>query len=155
MNLNHLKTAPKLSLRTNLILIFCFSLITFAANAQSSNKSENANEDLKLMTIRPQVELNAVIDDQISAVDLSMSSPTVPEYDRALFAVYGLLLKEVKNLAPTEGLNVIATVFEKTVNEQLINPKYKTVNPEDLKHLSQYLVELLQVVPQVINTTIE
>ena len=136
--------------KSNKVLaLFLFVCLSMTISAQTSDLSKNDFPELKLSSIRPSDQLDVVMDEVILANELVYNSTDTHPYDKVLFELYGVLLRDIKGRIANTGYDVIIVSYKKVVSEDILKPAFKTVNSDDLLHLAIGLVELLQDTPQI------
>jgi hypothetical protein len=153
--MNHmiLKFLNELTFKIIWLSIFMSAGSLFAQTTET--KLSNAYQDLILSTIRPEAEINLAIENHLIEINEIINSTNTPGYDKGLYKAYSLLVKEIRDLATSEGLNVINASLDKVVNQISTNSEYKEVKIDDLRTLSFGLIEILQVLPQATFPTID
>mgnify|MGYP003478045719 CR=1 FL=1 len=153
MNRMNLKFFKGLSNTIIWVIFICTTSSLYSQTAGS--KATDAYQDLMLNSIRPEAEISSAIENHLVEINQVINNTNTPNYDKSLFKVYALMVKEIKDSAPSQGLSVIGASFNKILNQISTNSEYKEVKMEDLRTLSYGLLEILQILPQVSNPTID
>jgi hypothetical protein len=153
MNRMNLKFFKGLSKPIIWLIFICTTSSLYSQTAGS--KATDAYQDLMLNSIRPEAEISSAIENHLVEINQVINNTNTPNYDKSLFKVYALMVKEIKDSASSEGLSVIGASFNKILNQISTNSEYKEVKMEDLRTLSYGLLEILQILPQVNYPTID
>lgn len=130
--------------------VLCFLVcLSLNVSAQSHDSYSKDLSELKLSSIKSADQLKVVLDDLILSNELVYTSTDTHPYDRVLFELYGVLLKDIKSTIAGTGQEAIQMSFQKIMEGQVLKPEFKIINPNDMLHLATGLVEMLQDIPQV------
>jgi hypothetical protein len=132
-----------------LLLISFVFLMTLKISAQSPDSASKDLIELKLSSLKPVDQLEVVLNEMIISNELVFNAIETHPYDKILFELYGVLLRDIKGTIGVTGLNAIQESYKNIMEDQILKPQFKTINPNDIMHLAIGLVETLQEIPQV------